>query len=204
MNELEEIEGIGPKIKELLEKLKIYTINDLIEHYPFRYEILKKSNLLELKDGDKIIIDGVIEGQPTVIYISPKLKRIIFRINTGSFILNVTVYNKVYLMNDIKAGKSVTVIGKYDKIKNTVIANDVRLERLPAIPRIESIYYTTAGLSKKSIAKYITSLIMNGYKPVDKLPSYIIEKYSLLSKYEAISEIHNPTDIISLKKARQR
>ena len=107
-------------------------------------------------------------------------------------------------MNDIKAGKSVTVIGKYDKIKNTVIANDVRLERLPAIPRIESIYYTTAGLSKKSIAKYITSLIMNGYKPVDKLPSYIIEKYSLLSKYEAISEIHNPTDIISLKKARQR
>ena len=87
MNELEEIEGIGPKIKELLEKLKIYTINDLIEHYPFRYEILKKSNLLELKDGDKIIIDGVIEGQPTVIYISPKLKRIIFRINTGSFIL---------------------------------------------------------------------------------------------------------------------
>ena len=74
-NELEQIEGIGPKTKELLEKLQIYTIEDLINHYPYRYEVLKKSNLQELKDGDKIVIDGLIEGQPTIIYLSPKLKK---------------------------------------------------------------------------------------------------------------------------------
>ena len=204
MNELEQIEGIGPKTKELLEKLRIFTIEDLINHYPFRYEVLKRSNLLEIKDGDKIIIDGIIEGQPTVIYLSPKLKKIIFRINTGSNILNVTIYNKVYLMENIKSGKSITIIGRYDKIKNAVIATDVRMERLPSIPKIESIYYTTSGLSKKSIGRFITSLIMNGYKPVDILPNYIIDKYNFPSKYEAIAEIHNPTDITLLKKARQR
>ena len=204
MNELERIEGIGPKTIELLEKLRIFTIEDLINHYPFRYEVLKRSNLSEIKDGDKIVIDGIIEGQPTVIFINPKLKKIIFRINTNKNILNVTVYNKVYLMENLKIGNHVTVIGKFDKIKNAVIANDIRMERLPLIPKIESIYYTTNGLSKKSISKYITSLIMNGHKPVDKLPKYIIEKYELLSKYEAISEIHNPTDITLLKKARQR
>ena len=64
---LENIEGIGPKTKELLEKLQIFTVEDLINHYPFRYEIIKRSNLNELKDGDKITIDGVIEGQPTII-----------------------------------------------------------------------------------------------------------------------------------------
>ena len=204
MNELEQIEGIGPKTKELLEKLRIFTIEDLINHYPFRYEVLKRSNLLEIKDGDKIIIDGIIEGQPTVIYLSPKLKKIIFRINTGSNILNVTIYNKVYLMENIKSGKSITIIGRYDKIKNAVIAVDVRMERLPSIPKIESIYYTTSGLSKKSIGRFITSLIMNGYKPIDILPNYIIDKYNFPSKYEAIAEIHNPTDITLLKKARQR
>ncbi len=204
MNELEQIEGIGPKTKELLEKLRIFTIDDLINHYPFRYEVIKRSNLLEIKNGDKIIIDGVIEGQPTIIYISPKLKKIIFRINTGSNILNVTIYNRVYLMENIKTGKAITVIGKYDKIKNAVIANDIRMEKLPVIPKIESIYYTTAGLSKKSISKYITSLIMNGYKPIDILPEYLIQKYNLLSKYEAIVEIHNPTEVTLLKKARQR
>ena len=204
MNELEQIEGIGPKTKELLAKLQIFTINDLIEHYPFRYEVLKKTNLQEIKDGGKIIIDGVIEGQPTMIYLSPKLKKIIFRINTGDNILNVTIYNRVYLMENIKVGKYITVIGRYDKIKNAVIATDVRMERLPSIPKIESIYYTTSGLSKKSISRFITSLIMNGYKPVDILPEYIIQKYDLLSKYEAISEIHNPSEITLLKKARQR
>lgn len=204
MEKIEDIAGIGPKTKELLEKLKIYTIEDLIEHYPFRYEVLKRSNLQEIKDGDKIIIDGTIEGQPTVIYISPKLKKIIFRINTGSNILNITIYNRVYLMENIKSGKSITIIGKYDKLKNTIIANEIRMEKLPEIPKIESVYYTTAGLSKKNISKYITSLIMDGYKPEEKLPEYLIEKYNLLSKYEAIAEIHNPTDVTLLKKARQR
>ena len=204
INELEDIEGIGPKTKELLEKLNIYTIEDLINHYPFRYEVLKRSKLEEIKDRDKIIIDGMIEGQPTVIYINPKLKKIIFRINANRMIINVTIYNQVYLMDTLKAGKYVTVIGRYDKIKNTIVASDIRMDKLPAVPKIESIYYTTSGLSKKSISKFVTSLVMNRYKPVDILPEYIIEKYNLLSKYEAICEIHNPTEEILLKKARQR
>ncbi len=204
MNELEQIEGIGPKTSELLAKLNIHTIEDLINHYPFRYEVLKRSKLDEIKDRDKIIIDGIIEGQPTIIFINPKLKKIIFRINTGRNMLNVTIYNQVYLMETIKSGKFITVIGRYDKIKNTVIASDIRMERLPAIPKIESIYYTTSGLSKKSISRFITALIMGGYKPKDILPEYIIDKYDFPSKYEAICEIHNPTDEMSLKKARQR
>lgn len=204
MNELERIEGIGPKTRELLEKLQIYTIEDLVNHYPFRYEVIRRSDLNELKDGDKITIDGVIEGQPTVIFLSPKLKKIIFRINTGHHILNITVYNKAYLMDSLKSTKVVTVVGKYDKLKNTVIASDVRLEKLPEVPKIESVYYTTNGLPRKNISKYIMSLIMGGYKPNERLPKYLIEKYNLLSKKEAICEIHNPTEVISLKKARQR
>jgi len=204
MSELEKVEGIGPKTRELLEKLRIFTIEDLINHYPFRYEVLKRSNLLEIKDGDKITIDGIVEGQPTMIFLSPKLKKIIFRINTHQSVLNITIYNKAYLIDNIKTGVYITVIGKYDKLKNTVIASDVRMERLPSIPKIESIYYTTNGLSKKSISRYIMSIIINGYKPLELLPEYIIEKYNLLSKYEAISEVHNPNDVIMLKKARQR
>ena len=204
MFELEKIEGIGPKTKELLEKLQIFTIEDLINHYPFRYEVLKRSNLNELKDGDKITIDGIIEGQPTIIYLYHKLMKIIFRINTGTNILNITIYNRVHLIDSLIITKMVTIVGKYDKLKNTVIASDVRLERLPLAPKIESIYYTTNGLSKKSISKYIVSALMSGYKPVERIPDYLIEKYNLMNKYEAISEIHNPTDIISLKKARQR
>ena len=204
MLELENIEGIGPKTKELLEKLQIYTVKDLLNHYPFRYEVLKRSNLSEMKDGDKIIIDGSIEGQPTIIYLSAKLKKIIFRINTGSAILNITLYNMVYLMDGLKTSRYVTVIGKYDKIRNTVIASEVRLDKLPPNPKIEPVYYTTSGLSKKSITRYITSLIMSGYKETETLPVDIINKYTFMSRHEAVSEVHLPTDIVALKKARQR
>lgn len=204
MNKLENIEGIGPKTKELLEKLQIYTIEDLINHYPFRYEIIRRSNIAELKDGDKITIDGTVEGQPTLIYLSPKLKKIIFRINTGNYVLNITAYNQAYLIDILKTSKEVTVIGKYDKLKNAIIASEIRQELLPATPKIESIYYTTTGLPRKNISKYITTILKNGYKPIERLPKYLVDKYNLMPKYESLSEIHTPSDVISLRKARQR
>ncbi len=204
MLELTEIEGIGEKTKELFSKMNINTVEDLICHYPYRYEILKRSNLQEMRDGDKIIIDGVVEGQPTLIYINPKLKKIIFRISTDTAILNVTVYNKAYLIDSLKTIRQVTIIGKYDKLRNTVVASDVRLEKLPPNPKIESIYYTTEGLPRKSISRFMTSLMMSGYKPLELIPNYLVEKYNLMSKYEAISEIHIPKEVISLKRARQR
>jgi len=204
MLELTDIEGLGEKTKELLAKLQIYSVEDLINYYPFRYEILRRSNIADLKDGDRIVMDGTVEGQPTIIYLTPKLKKVIFRINTGKYILNVTVYNKVFLIDELKKTKDVTVIGKYDKIRNTIIASDVRLEKLPPNPKIESIYYTTSGLSKKSFSRFITSIMMTGYKPQELVPKYIVDKYNLLSKYEAISEIHIPKEVIALKRARQR
>ena len=52
MKELETIEGIGPKTKELLNKIKIYTVEDLLNYYPYRYDIIKRSDLSNLSDGD--------------------------------------------------------------------------------------------------------------------------------------------------------
>lgn len=202
--ELIDIEGVGSKTLELLNKLNINNVQDLIHYYPFRYDVLKRSEITNLNDGDNIIIDGIVEGQPTTIYLSSKLKKIIFRINTRKTILNVTIYNKTYLYQDLKCGKELTVIGKYDKLKNTVVASDVRFERLPHNPRIEPVYYTTSGLSKKSISKFITSVIRTEYEIEDYIPDSLISKYNFITKRDAIFNIHCPIDILNLKKARQR
>ena len=204
MLELENIEGIGPKTKELLGKLKLHSGEELLEFYPRRYDILKRSDMSILNDGDKIVMDGIIEGQPTIIYINKNLKKIIFRINTGSNILNVTLYNRVHLYQDLKSGKEVTIIGKYNKLKNTIIASDIRFSILPATAKIEPIYYTTAGLTTKQISKFISSILYNEYNVIDYVPKYLEDKYNLISKKEAIHNIHIPTDILGLKKARQR
>lgn len=204
MKELETIEGIGPKTKELLNKIKIYTVEDLLNYYPYRYDIIKRSDLSNLSDGDKIIIDGIVEGQPTTIYINKSLKKMIFRISTKTMILNVTLYNRAHLYQDLKSGKEVTIIGKYNKLKNTVIVSDIRFGLLPPSAKIEPIYYTTEGLTVKQISKFEAIALENDYDVIDLVPRYIEEKYNLMNKKFAIKNIHVPEDILLLKKARQR
>lgn len=204
MKELETIEGVGPKTKELLNKIKIYTVEDLLNYYPYRYDIIKRSDLSNLSDGDKIIIDGIVEGQPTTIYINKSLKKMIFRISTKTMILNVTLYNRAHLYSDLKSGKEVTIIGKYNKLKNTVIVSDIRFGLLPPSAKIEPIYYTTEGLTVKQISKFEAIALENDYDVIDLVPRYIEEKYNLMNKKSAIKNIHVPEDILLLKKARQR
>ena len=204
MKELETIEGVGPKTKELLNKIKIYTVEDLLNYYPYRYDIIKRSDLSNLSDGDKIIIDGIVEGQPTTIYINKSLKKMIFRISTKTMILNITLYNRAHLYSDLKSGKEITIIGKYNKLKNTVIVSDIRFGLLPPSAKIEPIYYTTEGLTVKQISKFEAIALENDYDVIDLVPRYIEEKYNLMNKKSAIKNIHVPEDILLLKKARQR
>jgi len=204
MLELENIEGIGPKTKELINKLGITNGDELLNHYPYRYDIIKRSDLRNLNDGDHIVIDGVIEGQPTIIYVNKSLKKIIFRISTKYSIINVTLYNRVHLYQELKCGKEVIIIGKYNKLKNTVVATDLRFGTLPITAKIEPIYYTTNGLSVKQLSKYITSILYNEYEVENYIPKYLEEKYNFISKKDALRNIHMPEDILTLKKARQR
>ena len=205
MIELETIEGIGPKTKELLNKLNINKGEDLLYHYPYRYEVIKRTDMETINDGDKIVIDGIIEGQPTIIYVNKSLKKIIFRISTKTSVINVTIYNRIHLYQDLKPGKEVTIIGKYHKLKNSIIAAEVRFGLLPPNTKIEPVYNTTSGLTSKQISKYISTFIENNEYEVDNLiPIYLEERHKLLPKKEAIYNIHIPIDALALKKGRQR
>ena len=204
ISKLIDIDGIGPKTCVLLNKLGIYDVNDLINYYPYRYEVLKRSDMNEVSDGSKVIVDGVIEGQPTIINISNNLKKIIFRISNKRNIYNITIYNQLYLYNEIKYGNNIIVFGKYNRLKNTIVASEIRFGILPDNPEIEPVYYTTSGLSRKVLAKYIHDALFDEIEVVSYLPEYICTKYNFSSKEYAIKQIHNPIDTISLKKARQR
>ena len=204
MNDLIDIQGIGDKTCELFGKLKIYSQNDLIHYYPYKYDILRRSDISKMEDGDKIIIDGKVEGSPTIIYLNRGLKKIIFRISNKKTILNISVFNQIYLYDELKSEKLVTVIGKYDKLKNCIVASEVRFEDLPPTPKIEAVYHTTSGLSSKNISKFISSSLENTKYIEEILPQELINKYNLTKINAALREVHFPKDILSLKKARQR
>ena len=58
---LEDIDKIGNKKVLYLNNLGIYSVDDLVSYYPYRYDIIKRSDLNSIKIDDKIIIDGAIE-----------------------------------------------------------------------------------------------------------------------------------------------
>lgn len=200
MSDLEYLKGVGPKTLSLLNKLNIYTIEDLITHYPYKYEVLKRSNIYELKEEDKIIIDGIVETTPIVYRFKGNMNKMQFNINTGTHVLKVVIFNRAFLKQHISISKSIVVIGKYDKKNNTITASDIMLDTNLNVPKIVPFYKTTEGLSKKTLH----TLINNGldkYSITDYIPSYISLENKFIDKYTAITNIHNPSNVDITKKA---
>ena len=109
---LEKIKGIGPKSKELLNRLNIYTINDLLTYYPFRYDILKRTNLLQEDiDTKKIVIDGKVDSLVITNHFR-KVNKLSFRIETIYGKIGVVIFNRAFLLNNLKLGTNIVVIGQ--------------------------------------------------------------------------------------------
>lgn len=200
--ELESIKGIGESKIKILKKLNINNIQELQTYYPFRYNVIKKTDITNIEDQDKIIIDGIIETNPNIFYFTRKKDKMTFKLNTGDKLLNIIIFNRGFLKTKLNIGTIITVIGKYEKRNNNIVASEIRLEKLPAIPQIEPVYHITNGITGKQINQLINKTINT--KINDYIPDYINEKYKLPNKEETIKEIHNPTNIEKLKKARAK
>lgn len=205
MNNLIDIAGVGPKTLDSFKKYGINTIDDLIHFYPRKYSVIMRSDMTSIKHLDKVIVDGVVQSVPTIINIPKKrLKKIIFRISSDKNIYNICAFNLVYLCRELKAGSKVTVIGRYNKAKNTIEANEVRMGLLPDRPIIESKYHSISGVSGNSINRFIVSVLDSDYEIIDYIPADICNKYNFKDKIWSLKEIHNPSDIGSYKRALQR
>ena len=201
--ELNNLKGIGPKKIGLLNKLGINKVEDLVNFYPFRYELIKRSNVNELNDNDKIIMDGVVETIPNVFHFNRKMDKMSFKLNSGTNLFNIVIFNRGFLKANLKIGTSITVIGKYDKRHNTIVTSEIRFGQILK-ERIEPIYHSTYGISGKNIALYINEALKSNYSVIDYIPDYLKEKYNFLDKDKSIKILHNPTDLLELKKARTR
>ena len=88
MAELKDVKGIGPKSLCLLNKIGINTIEDLLTHYPFRYDVLERDDLSKVGDGERIVIDGKVESVPILMRFKAGLNKMNFRLGYKSPIRN--------------------------------------------------------------------------------------------------------------------
>ncbi len=199
--QIEDIKGIGPKATSLLHKLNIYETSDLLTYFPFRYNVLKKSDLNSAKQDENIVIDGRVKSIPRLYFYGRRMDKMTFQIESDSLLINVVIYNRGFLKSNFVLNDYVTLIGKYDLKHNLLVANDIRFYKLPEKPLIEPVYHLTYGLSNKSFQKYINSVIFLDIALTDYIPKELASKYHFVSKDMAIKVIHQPNDEKTLKQA---
>jgi len=197
--ELEKLDKIGPKTAKTLNNLGIYSSEDLIRNYPYRFLIFAKRDINNPKYYDEFVSDGIVESMPTLNFFRGKMNRLTFRCNVQNKIVKVVIFNRAFLKPNIIIGKEVTIIGKYDPKKETIVATNIRLGNLNKV-EIEPVYHLCKGITSKQMNAFIKKAL-SVVKENNNIPKELISKYNLMSEDEAIRIIHNPKDEESLKTA---
>ncbi|MBQ6497275.1 MAG: ATP-dependent DNA helicase RecG [Bacilli bacterium] len=205
MASLKDVKGIGPKSLMLLNKININDVEDLVTHYPFRYDVLKRDDLTKIEDGERIIIDGKIESVPILMRFKAGLNKMNFRLVTQSGVVGVSIFNRAFLKSKLLVGTDVIVIGKLDKSKNVITASDIKLDVLSNKVKIEPVYHCTSGLTNKNMSNYINMALLQFGKEIrDYIPESYRDKYNFVNKKTALNIIHNPSTSDKLKEVTIR
>lgn len=200
MNDLSNIKGLGPKTIETLKNININNMEDLVYYYPYRHEIVRLNDIKEAKDKDNVVIECIVDSVPLTRRFRANMTSLTFRAMSSKKMIAVMIFNRAFLKSQIRPGSIVTVIGKYDALKNTVIASDIKFERLQT-GSIIPVYHLTTGLTSKALKKYIDEALTKFDNYIDYVPDYLNERYNLISKKSAVNMIHNPKNEDEVKKA---
>lgn len=206
MDKLSKVKGVGPKMELLLNKLDIYDIDDLVTHYPFRYDVLRRTDLKSITSPEqKIVVDGKVESIPLVIRFRGGTNKLNFRLSTQTGMVGVSIFGRAFLKQNLPIGEKIIVIGKYDSSKNIITASDIKFGSLTNQDKIESVYHSTSGLTQKSLTTIINNALMTyGNSINDGIPKYLLDKYNFLNKKTALNIVHNPPNYEKLKEASLR
>ena len=195
--------GIGPKSAEKYKKLGIETVEDLLLYFPFRYEDFKSKNVLDLEDGEKAVVSGLVATPTNVQYYGFKRNRLRFTIKQGELVLAVSFFNQPYLADKIELGQTVAVFGKWDKAKGALTGMKLLAQ---VEDDLQPVYRLAQGVSQSALVKVIKTAFEAGLDQLleENLPQVLMDKYQLLSRRQAVRAMHFPKDLEEYKQALRR
>lgn len=215
------IKGVGPKIAYMLNKLGIYTANDLLYYFPRKHiDYSTRVKIRDLKEGESTTIFGNIKSVEAFTT-KNNLGIIKVRIYDGTGYITLNFFSarsNKYMLERMKAqfpkGSGIMVSGTVkrnsydntltlDKPTYSIMDDDIISSNNLNMARIVPIYSLSENLNIKTLRKAIYNALTT-YKSEIKtvLPEYLIQKYHLMQKQDALMQIHFPDDKESLDVAR--
>ncbi len=215
------IKGVGPKISYLLNKLGIYTANDLLYYFPRKHiDYSTRTRIRDLKEGEDTTIFGKIRNVEAFTTKSNLgIIKVCITDGTGSLWLNFfnSKSNK-FVMERMKSnfpkGSGIMVSGTVkrnsydnlltlDKATYSIMDDEVIANSNLNIARIVPIYTVSENLNIKTLRKAIFNVLESYCDEIETvLPDFIIKKYNLMEKKDALRQIHFPDDKEKLDIAR--
>lgn len=202
------IKGIGDKTEKAFARLGIFTVRDLLEHYPRRYETFDKPIAISR------IEEGLVTSIEASILSAPKVKRVRnlqitnvqVRDNTG--IINLTWFNMPFLLNTLRMGSHYIFRGKVIRKNNAYVLEQPQIyskeNYYKLLHVLQPVYSLTNGITNKVISKAIKELHKNLDFAGDFVPRHIIKENNLIDRVKALKEIHFPSNYENMSKARER
>ena len=192
------VKGIGEKNAELLEKLGLKTLEDLLYYFPRRYDDysrLKPINRLE--HGDEATVLGTLKAINTrpVRNGAAKLTEAVLTDGTGN--LRLSWFNQPWIGNTFKPGDQVVVSGKLDQYLGRPVMNSPEIEEIERehlhTNRVVPVYPLTAGVSQKMLRRWIYQAVSFWAQRVpDFLPVQVRSAVKLLELGTALQQTHFP------------
>ena len=200
--------GVGPNRVKLLNKIGIFTLEDLISYYPRTYEDRSKpKTLYDCQDGEEALIEAVTLGRLTDVRLKGKTMQKLL-INDGTLTATVTWFNQSYLKTKFEKGEKYRFYGKINKkfgkveIMSPVFDDPSKKSNTG---RIIPIYPLTYSLSQNTLRKIIENGIEEVYGNLEEtLPKYILDEYKLIGINKATKDIHFPEEFKDFNIARNR
>lgn len=203
------VKSVGPAKVSLLNSLNIYTLEDLLTHFPREYEDRTKfKNISELINGEDVSIEARVVSEVNINRIRKNMAIIktIVEDDTGRCVL--TWFNQTYIKQQIKRGETYKFFGKVVQEGNHIeIRNPVfdTIENSKNTGKIMPIYPSTYKLSQTAFRQAIqNALNMVNNKMKETLPEYLLAEYNLIGIEESLNQIHFPKNIDSRIQARKR
>jgi ATP-dependent DNA helicase RecG len=199
------ISGIGEETAASLAELNIYSIKDLLEYYPYRYEDYRLRDLADVKHDEKITIEGKVHSEPSLVFYGRKRSRLTVRVLVDRYLINVVFFNQPYLKNKIIMNEPITVTGKWDQHRQTITANEMKIATVAKVTEFVPVYHIKGNITVKGLRKFIHLAISKyGSEVEENIPEAFLSKYKLMNRSDALRALHFPLSESDVKQARRR
>lgn len=203
------LKGIGDKTAALYHKLNIYTVHDLITHYPRDYEEWRDIvNIGELKVDQVHCIRAMVINGPNTSFVRKNMSITTARVKDSSGACDLVYFNMPYMKNCLQAGKQYLLRGRAFLKNNRMTMEQPKIispqEFAQNVHRLTPVYPTTKGLTIAAITKIMHIAIDSISFEEDYIPVAMRQKYGLVDLRSAMLGIHFPENREMMVAARKR